>query len=33
MQQRDQVDDPALEEMLAHVDLRAEVELAKLAKR
>jgi Class II flagellar assembly regulator len=33
MQQRDQVDDPALQDILAHIDLRAEVELAKLAKR
>jgi hypothetical protein len=33
MQQREQADDPALDEILAHVELRAEVELAKLAKR
>lgn len=33
MQQREQSDDPKLDELLAHVDLRAEVELAKLAKR
>jgi hypothetical protein len=33
MQQREAADDPALDEVLAHVDLRAEVELAKLAKR
>jgi hypothetical protein len=33
MQQKDQVDDPALQDLLAQIDLRAEVELAKLAKR
>jgi hypothetical protein len=33
MQQREQADDPALDEILAHVELRAEVELAKLARR
>jgi Class II flagellar assembly regulator len=32
-QQRDAADDPALDELLAHVDLRAEVELAKMARR
>jgi Class II flagellar assembly regulator len=32
-QQREAADDPGLDEVLAHVDLRAEVELAKLAKR
>ncbi len=32
-QQRDAADDPALDEVLAHVDLRAEVELAKLGRR
>jgi hypothetical protein len=31
-QQRDAADDPGLDEVLAHVDLRAEVELAKLAR-
>jgi hypothetical protein len=33
MQQKDQVEDPALHDLLAQIDLRAEVELAKLAKR
>jgi hypothetical protein len=33
MQQREQADDPGLDDLLAQVDLRAEVELAKLAKR
>jgi hypothetical protein len=33
MQQKDQVDDPALQDLLAQIDLRAEVELAKLAQR
>jgi Class II flagellar assembly regulator len=32
-QRRDNVDDPRLDEILAHVELRAEVELAKLGKR
>jgi Class II flagellar assembly regulator len=32
-QQRDSADDPGLDDILAHVDLRAEVELAKLARR
>jgi Class II flagellar assembly regulator len=31
-QRRENVDDPRLDELLAHIDLRAEVELAKLAK-
>lgn len=33
MQHRDQVDDPGLQDLLAQIDLRAEVELAKLARR
>jgi Class II flagellar assembly regulator len=33
MQQKDQVDDPGLQDLLAQIDLRAEVELAKLARR
>jgi hypothetical protein len=33
MQQREQADDRGLDDLLAQVDLRAEVELAKLAKR
>lgn len=33
MQQREQADDQGLDDLLAQVDLRAEVELAKLAKR
>jgi hypothetical protein len=33
MQQREQADDPGLDDLLAQVDLRAEVELAKLGKR
>ncbi len=33
MQQREQSDDPRLNDLLAQVDLRAEVELAKLEKR
>jgi hypothetical protein len=33
MRQRDGVDDPELEELLGHIELRAEVEIAKLAKR
>jgi Class II flagellar assembly regulator len=32
-QQREMADDPALDDLLAHVDLRAEVELAKLTRR
>lgn len=32
-QARDGADDPALDDLLAHIDLRAEVELAKLARR
>jgi hypothetical protein len=32
-QQRDDADDAGLDDLLAHVDLRAEVELAKLARR
>jgi hypothetical protein len=32
-QRREATDDPALDELLAHIDLRAEVELAKLARR
>jgi Class II flagellar assembly regulator len=32
-QAREGVDDPALDDILAHIDLRAEVELAKLARR
>jgi hypothetical protein len=32
-QQKDQVDDPGLQDVLAQIELRAEVELAKLAKR
>ncbi|MGL4636735.1 MAG: flagellar assembly protein FliX [Beijerinckiaceae bacterium] len=31
-QKRETVDDPQLDELLAHIDLRAEVELAKIAK-
>jgi Class II flagellar assembly regulator len=31
-QRRENVDDPRLDELLAHIDLRAEVELAKLEK-
>ncbi len=31
-QRRENVDDPRLDELLAHIDLRAEVELAKLTK-
>jgi hypothetical protein len=33
MQQKDQLEDPALQDLLAQIDLRAEVELAKLAQR
>lgn len=33
MERREQSDDAGLDDILAHVDLRAEVELAKLAKR
>lgn len=32
-QQREATDDPQLDDLLAHIDLRAEVELAKLSKR
>jgi hypothetical protein len=32
-ERRDHVDDPRLDDILAHIELRAEVELAKLARR